>query len=126
MAVSRLTRREARDQSERCFVEAEQGRIGDEGPSARLSVTRPRSGCLSYILDSPRNGIEGPMPNTDNGFDAAGETRALRAETRERRRRRFHPSRLDRHTHELRRWLARRGVHVAHSTVARWLRRQGA
>ena len=79
------------------------------------------------------------MPQTDNGFDAAREARALRAETRERRRRRFHPSRLDRHTHELvalraegataaelRRWLARRGVPVAHSTVARWLRRQGA
>ncbi len=78
------------------------------------------------------------MPQTDNGFDAAGEARALRAETRERRRRQYHRSRLDRHAHELtalraegasaaelRRWLARRGVRVAHSTVARWLRRQG-
>lgn len=78
------------------------------------------------------------MPQTDRGFDAAREARSLRAETRERRRR-FHSSRLDRHTHELlalraegtsaaelRRWLGRRGVRVAHSTVARWLRRQGA
>ena len=79
------------------------------------------------------------MRQTDRGFDAAREAAALKAEPRERRRRRFYRSRLDRHTHELmalsaegvsaaelRRWLARRGVHVAHSTVARWLQRHGA
>ena len=78
------------------------------------------------------------MQQTDKRFDAAREARSLRAETRERRRRRFYRSRLDRHAHELlalraegasaaelRRWLRRRGVRVAHSTVARWLRRQG-
>ena len=77
------------------------------------------------------------MPTGNDPFDAAREAAALKAETRERRYRRFRPSRLDRHAHELlalhaegattaelRRWLARHGVRVAHATVARWLRRR--
>ena len=78
------------------------------------------------------------MTPAANRFHAAREALALRAESHERRRVRFYRSRLDRYAHELialraegataaelRRWLARRGVRVAHSTVTRWLRRQG-
>ena len=71
-------------------------------------------------------------------FDAAAEATRLKAETRTRRRVRHTRSRLDRFAHELlaladagcttaelRRWLAERRVVVHHSTVARWLRRNG-
>ena len=72
-------------------------------------------------------------------MDAAREAARLRNQTRERRRRPYRKSRLDRHAHELlalrghgttvaelQRWLrTKRRVKVSHSTVARWLRQHG-
>ena len=67
-------------------------------------------------------------------FDPLTELAALRQQTATIRKRRYAPSRLDRHaggllalhragasTAELQRWLRERRIKVVHSTVARWL-----
>ena len=72
-------------------------------------------------------------------FDANAEVARLKAQTQARRRLVRRGSRLDRHaneliamrhagatTEELRRWLLAQRVRVCHSTVGRWLRRNGA
>ena len=72
-------------------------------------------------------------------FDADVEVARLKAQTKARRRIRRRGSRLDRFaneliamrhagatTDELRRWLLAQRVRVCHSTVGRWLRRNGA
>ena len=72
-------------------------------------------------------------------FDADAEVARLKAETKARRRFVRRRSRLDRFaneliamrhagatTEELRRWLLGQRVRVCHSTVGRWLRRNGA
>ena len=71
-------------------------------------------------------------------FDADAEVTRLKAETKVRRRIRRPGSRLDRFaneliamrhagatTEELRRWLLAQRIRVCHSTVGRWLRRNG-
>ena len=71
-------------------------------------------------------------------FDADVEVARLKAQSRVRRRIRRRGSRLDRFaseliamrhagatTEELRRWLRAQRVRVCHSTVGRWLRRNG-
>ena len=68
-------------------------------------------------------------------FDPLTELAALRQQTAAIRKPRHLQSRLDRHraellalhqagasTAELQRWLAERGITVAHSTVSRWLK----
>ncbi|MDE0423215.1 MAG: hypothetical protein OXK76_20285 [Gammaproteobacteria bacterium] len=79
-------------------------------------------------------------PSPPSGpFDARAEAAKLKDQTKARRRRVRRRSRLDRHGHELlalndagatteelRRWLLERRIRVHHSTVARWLRRNGA
>ena len=68
-------------------------------------------------------------------FDPLTELATLRQQTATIRKRNFVRSRLDRHagellalhragasTAELQRWLAERGITVAHSTVSRWLK----
>ena len=72
-------------------------------------------------------------------FDADAEVARLKAQTKARRRLVRRGSRLDRFanelfamrhagatTEELRRWLVAQHVRVRHSTVGRWLRRNGA
>lgn len=97
---SRLTKRERETSPSVASPEAEQGRIGRR--RSEPTLRDPASIRVPFLQrQTPRNGIEGPMQQTDSGFDAAHEARALRAESWERRRRRFYRSRLDRHTHEL-------------------------
>ena len=72
-------------------------------------------------------------------FDADAEVARLQAQTKARRRIARRGSRLDRlaneliamrhagaTTEELRRWLLAHRIRVCHSTVGRWLRRNGA
>ncbi|ECJ2224807.1 hypothetical protein FNS94_23970 [Salmonella enterica] len=71
-------------------------------------------------------------------FNVRDELAALREETRIIRKRSYHRSRLDNHTGELsqlysegasaaelQRWLRKKRVRVALSTVTRWLKRNG-
>ena len=71
-------------------------------------------------------------------FNADTELEALRRQTGEIRRRRYTRSRLDRYrgellllhrggasVAELQRWLRARRIRVVHSTVARWIARNG-
>ena len=71
-------------------------------------------------------------------FDANAEVARLKAQSRVRRRIRRRGSRLDRFaneliamrhagatTEELRRWLLAQRIRICHSTVGRWLRRNG-
>ena len=72
-------------------------------------------------------------------FNADTELEALRRQTGEIRRRRYTRSRLDRYrgellllhrggasVAELQRWLRARRIRVAHTTVARWIDKNGA
>ncbi len=72
-------------------------------------------------------------------FNADTELEALRRQTGEIRRRRYTRSRLDRYrgellllhrggasVAELQRWLRARRIRVVHSTVARWIDKNGA
>ena len=72
-------------------------------------------------------------------FNANTELEALRRQTGEIRRRRYTRSRLDRYrgellllhrggasVAELQRWLRARRIRVVHSTVARWIDKNGA
>ena len=77
-------------------------------------------------------------PRRREPFRAAEEAAALRARTRDRRKRRYRRSRLDRHWGELLamrdrgdsaadlgRWLREHRIKVSHSTVLRWLAKRG-
>ena len=106
-------------------------------PSRHALSADYRHGRTAAFAD-PRITARMPRSRPKPPFDAEVEVARLKAQSSARRRIRRRGSRLDRFaneliamrhagatTEELRRWLRAQRIRVCHSTVGRWLRRQG-